>query len=119
MIALAVALFSLIPFAWMVNAAISEGFGFFVVPLVVLELMFLLAVVCIWRALATEEDEPEPRPRYFTPPPDEGAPQRTTRPAPRHAADRRSWEPATSTDSRLAAWADWWFNGLRDSRRQG
>ena len=104
-IALAVAVISLVPFGWMVNTAISEGLGFFVLPLVVLELLFLLAVVCIWRALAIEDDEPEPRPRYFAQP--DGEPLQRMR------------QSETSRDSRGSGWADWWFNGLRDPRRQG
>jgi hypothetical protein len=104
-IAVVVALISLIPFGWMLSVAISEGLGFFVLPLVVLELLFLLAVACIWRALTDDDDEPAPRPRYFAQP-DEEMPHRMRQ------AD-------TSQGSRASGLADWWFNGLRDSRRQG
>jgi hypothetical protein len=106
-VAIVVGMVSLIPFAWMVESAISEGFGFFVIPLVILELLFLLAVFCVSRLLALDDDEPEPR--YRT------GPVRPAGHSARREPERRAWEPTPSTDSRWSSWANWWFNGLRDS----
>ena len=107
MVAVVIGMLSLIPFGWMVSSAISEGFGFFVIPLVVLELLFLLAVFCVWRLLALDDDEPEPR--YRT------GPLGPSQQASRREPERRAWDRPAPSGSRWSSWADWWFNGLRDS----
>ena len=112
-VAVLVGVFSLIPFLWLVLSAMSEGFGFFVLPLTVLELMFLLAVFLVYRALSGDEDLYEPPSRRgFTPPPESSG-----RAAP---TTQRPWTPAAPapSDSRLSAWADWWFHGLQRSRER-
>jgi hypothetical protein len=109
-VAVVIGMLSLIPFFWMLHAAMSEGFGFFVIPLVVLELLFLLAVFCVARLLTLDDDEPEPR--YHS------SRVGSSRQPSGREPERRAWDRPTPTESRWSSWSDWWFNGLRDSHER-
>lgn len=112
LVAVIVGVGSLIPTMWMIESAVSEGFGVLVLPLIALEVLFLLAVFCVWRALADDEDAPQP-PRHspFLPPPEMES---------RHSDTYNGVRSSTASDrqagSTWSAWAEWWFNGLRDPR---
>ena len=84
---------SLVGAAFMIRAALAVGFGIFVVPIVLGELVFLGAVYLIWLALRDREDRSEPV-RTAVPragrDPDYAPSRRPARPATQHRLPGRS-----------------------------
>jgi len=111
--AVTVGVLSLIAVLVMIRSAGASGFGVLVVPLALLEILFLGAVFLLWRTLTSgEEDAHEIERRPVAPRREPTAPRRqaSARPEGRVAPD-------AGARTRLSALADWWFNGLRDPRR--
>jgi hypothetical protein len=77
-----------------IHVAIAVGFGIFVIPIIVCEIVFLAGVYAIWRGLGGDERDAEAvEPWYRSGPratPPRAEPQRTARPAPHAGLGPRS-----------------------------